>query len=336
MRRPTLSKQTKTSFSTNAALPLVIVNPKSASGTTRDNWPGIASDLRAHFGAYNVAFTKAAGDGVGLAKHACESGRNFIIVCGGDGSINEAANGILQSGRDVELGVMPSGTGGDFRRSLGLPQSSRDAARVLRDGRTKTIDVGKITFQDFQDKTVSRYFLNVSSFGLAASIIERVKSSSALDWLPLAGVRGRASFALSTLQELIGLDFVTVRIKIDGNDEKNLNTVNFCIANARYFGGGMKIAPEAKLNDGFLDVVNIGDIRTAKVLLNAYTLYNGTHLELKEVKSTLARKVEARPANSGSEVHIEVDGELLGKLPAIYEIVPKVLKVRVPKSEGRA
>nr|MBA2334863.1 hypothetical protein [Blastocatellia bacterium] len=92
----------------------------------------------------------------------------------------------------------------------------------------------------------------------------------------------------------------------------------------------MKIAPDAKLNDGLLDIVNIGDIRTAKVLLNAYTLYNGTHLDLAEVKSTLARTIEVRPVNSNVEIHIEIDGELPGKLPAVYEVIPNALKVRVP------
>lgn len=315
-------------------LPLVIVNPKSAGGSTKNNWAGIASDLRAHFGPYNVAFTKAAGDGMMLAKRACESGRSFIIACGGDGTVNEVANGILQSGRDVELGVMPSGTGGDFRRTLKIPQSPREAARALRDGATKRMDVGRVTFQNHDDETVSRYFLNVSSFGLAASIIERVKSTKALDWLPLGGVRGRASFALSTLQEVVGLDFVTVKVKIDNGDEKLLNTINFCVANARYFGGGMKIAPDAKINDGFLDVINIGDIRTAKIILNAYTLYAGTHLDLKEVKSTLAKRIEVSPAEKGVEIHLETDGELPGRLPAVFEIFPNVLRVRTPKIRG--
>ncbi|MEK7855200.1 MAG: diacylglycerol kinase family protein [Acidobacteriota bacterium] len=311
-------------------LPLVIVNPKSAGGSTRDNWSAIASDLRAHFGPFNVAFTKAAGDGVNLAKSAAESGREFIIACGGDGTINEVANGILESGIDVEFGVMPSGTGGDFRRSLGIPQSPREAGRALRNGKTKWIDVGRVTFQSHEGETISRYFLNVSSFGLAASIIERVKSNKALDWLPLGGVRGRANFALSTLQEVVGLDSVTVRVTIDGGEEKLLQTVNFCVANARYFGGGMLIAPNAKLNDGLLDVVNIGDIRTAKVLLNAYTLYNGSHVDLSEVKTTLSKRIAVSPSDPAADVHLETDGELPGRLPAVYEAVPNALRVRIP------
>ena len=316
-------------------LPLIIVNPKSASGSTKDSWPGMASDLRAHFGAFEVAFTKASGDATELALLAGRSGRKFIIACGGDGTVNEVANGILNSGEDVELGILPSGTGGDFRRTIGMPQSPREAAKALRQGETKLIDLGKVTFQGYNNKTVTRYFLNVTSFGLAASIIERVKSTSALEWLPGSSVRGKANFALSTLREVIGLNAVTVRIKIDGKEEKALSTVNFCIANARYFGGGMMIAPDAKINDSFLDVINIGDIRTAKVLLNAYTLYNGSHLALDEVKSTLAKRIEARPINDSAEIHIEIDGELPGKLPAVYEVVPNALRIRVPSDQLR-
>src|SRR5436190_10540558 len=271
--------------SADISLPLVIVNPKSASGSTRDKWSQTASDLRAHFGPFNVAFTKGPGDGIDLAQHAAESGRQFIIACGGDGTINEIANGILRSGEDVELGVLPSGTGGDFRRTLGMPLTSRDAAAALRDGETRTVDVGKVSFLDLHGKTVERYFLNVSSFGLAASIIKRVKSSGVFDWLPVESVRGRANFAASTLREVVGMEPVLVRVNIDGRDEETLQTINFCIANARYFGGGMMIAPDARINDGLLDVINIGDIKTAKILLNAYTLYRGTHTALSEVKS---------------------------------------------------
>ena len=154
-----------------------------------------------------------------------------------------------------------------------------------------------------------------------------------MNWLPLDTVRGRASFALSTLQEVVGIGTTSVRVKIDDGDERILSTVNFCIANARYFGGGMMIAPDAKVNDGFLDVINIGDINTAKIILNAYTLYRGTHLDLPEVADTLAKRIEARPMNDGEEVHIEVDGELLGMLPAVYEVDPGVLQVRVPNGK---
>lgn len=311
-------------------LPLVIVNPKSAGGSTKDSWASKASDLRAHFGAFQVAFTKKAGDGVELAKRHSENGRKFIIACGGDGTINEVANGILQSGKDVEMGILPSGTGGDFRKTLNIPQETREAARVLQTGETKRIDVGRVTFQNFENETVERYFLNVASFGLSAAINEKVKEKDYFKWLPIDALRGKAKYALSTLEKVLDTDYLTVRVKIDGKDEKPLNTLNFCVCNARFFGGGMKIAPDARITDGFFNVVNIGDIKTLKILLKAHTLYRGTHYDLPEVKNSLAKKIEVSPINN-QQIHIETDGELPGKLPATFEIIPNALKIRVPK-----
>jgi YegS/Rv2252/BmrU family lipid kinase len=318
-------------MSNNSNLPLVIVNPKSASGSTENRWAQVASDLRAHFGAFQVAFTKKRGDGALLARRGAESGRKFIIACGGDGTINEVANGILESEADIELGVLPSGTGGDFRRTLGMPSGAREAAQGLKTGETKKIDVGRATFLNHEGVEVSRYFLNVASFGLSASIVERVKTKNKFDWLPHDLLRGKATFAVSTLQEVLDLNFVTVRVRIDEKEEKTLNTINFAVANSRYFGGGMKIAPDAQINDGFFDIVNIGDMRTAKILLNAYTLYNGSHLNLSEVNHIHAKRVEVKSADERKEIFLETDGELPGKLPATFEIVPEALKVRVPK-----
>jgi len=309
-------------------LPLVIVNPKSASGATRDRWSAMASDIRTHFGPFNVAFTKARGHGSEIAKRAVENGQKLVIACGGDGTINEVANGIIESGGDAELGILPSGTGGDFRRSLNLPHGTREAARALKNAETKAIDVGRVTFYDHDDQEVTRSFLNVSSVGLAASIIERVKTTNYANWLPVASLRGKASFAISTLQEVIGIEHATLRVRVDDGEEYALSSVNFCIANARYFGGGMMIAPEAKLDDGYFDIVNIGDLSTLKILLKAHTLYRGTHVALPEVKTRLAKRVEIRADNA--DVHLEIDGELPGKLPAVYEIVPKALKIRIP------
>lgn len=311
-------------------LPLVIVNPKSASGSTRENWAATAADLRAHFGAFNVAFTKTQGDGSAIAERYAKEGREFIIACGGDGTINEVANGILRSGVDCELGVLPSGTGGDFRRTLGMPHTNRDAAAALRDGVTKTIDVGKVTFDDHEGGKTSRYFLNVSSAGLAAEVIRRVKSAKVFDWLPVEQLRGKANFAVSTLQEIVEMEPSILRVKFDDGDEHSLQTIAFCVANSRFFGGGMLIARDAKLDDGLLDIVNIGDISTARLLINAHTLYRGTLGDLTEVKVTRARKIEISSADTSREIHIETDGELPGKLPATYEIVPKALRVRIP------
>ncbi len=316
----------------NPKLPLVIVNPKSAGGATKGIWSGIASDLRAHFGPFQVAFTKRRGGGIELAKRAAENGRKFIIACGGDGTISEVANGILLTGaRDVELGIVPSGTGGDFRRTINMPSESRDAAKALRNGRTERIDVGKVTYLNSKNIEETRYFLNISSFGLSAAINENVGANSFLNWFPFGkSLRGKAKFAYSSLQQILENKSQIVNVTLDGAEAKSLQTLNFCICNARYFGGGMKIAPDAKINDGYFDVINIGDINTLKILLNGYKLYNGSHVDLPEVKSSLAKRIEVRAADSNVQINIEADGELPGKLPATFEILPDALKLRVP------
>jgi diacylglycerol kinase family enzyme len=120
-----------------------------------------------------------------------------------------------------------------------------------------------------------------------------------------------------------------VHVSIDEGRESRLVVTNFCVANARYFGGGMKIAPNAKLDDGLFDVVAVGDLSALAILTKSYRVYLGTHLGIREVRHTRARHVEARPS-AVEEVKLEIDGELAGRLPATFEIVPGALRVRCP------
>jgi diacylglycerol kinase (ATP) len=315
------------------SLPLIIVNPESASGTTAKAWPGIASDLAAHFGAFTPVFTERAGHARELAFDAARTGTSFIIACGGDGTISEVANGILASGENAELGLLPSGTGGDFRRTLRIPSRTRDAASILRDGVTRTIDVGRATFINDKGEKETRYFLGVASFGMSAAVIERVKDNQP-QWLPAAAphwLRGRLAFGASMLRTALASPSTRVIVQLDDSTEKHLTVANLCVANARYFGGGMKIAPDAKLNDGKFDVIAVGDLGARKILTNAPRLYLGAHLSMNEVGHAFAEKVTALPADKHSVVPIEVDGELPGRLPATFQILPATLSVRCPR-----
>ncbi|HYE64938.1 MAG TPA: diacylglycerol kinase family protein [Pyrinomonadaceae bacterium] len=311
-------------------LPLVIVNPSSAGGATRQCWPGLASDLRTHFGPFNCSFTEKPGDGRLLAARGAREGRRLIIACGGDGTISEVANGILESGEDVELGVLPSGTGGDFRRTLGIPARTSSAARVLRTGRSRRMDVGRVSYLNGLGERESRYFLGVASFGMSGDVIERVKANG-LKGLPKASPRwlsGRLSYALAAFQTTLSLINTEVWIRLDDGPERRLTVANLCVANARYFGGGMKIAPKAKLNDGRFDVVTIGDLSALEILANAPQLYLGTHLGMQQVHHTHAERIVARPVETDEEVALEADGELVGHLPATFETLPRALRVR--------
>jgi diacylglycerol kinase (ATP) len=313
-------------------LPTVIANPSAASGATGKAWPGIASELRSHFGAFQVRFTKKRGDAMSLATEAAREGSKFIIACGGDGTISEVANGIIESGVDAELGILPSGTGGDFRRTLEIPTRTRDAAEVLRTGKTELIDVGRVTFVSHKGEEMTRHFLGVASFGMSAEVVDRVKHGGP-DWLPKNTPRwlnGRVSFAVSMVQTALKTSAARVILQIDESRERRLTVTNLCVANARYFGGGMKIAPDAKLNDGKFDVVSIGDIGTVKILTNAPKLYAGSHLSMDNVDHLLAKKIVARPDSKERVVSLEIDGELPGRLPATFQIIPRALRLRVP------
>ena len=314
------------------SLPLVIVNPESAGGATRDAWPGIASELGTHFGSFTAKFTKHVGEATELAAHAARKGTKLIIACGGDGTISEVANGILSAGSEAELGLLPSGTGGDFRRTIGIPARVAAAARILRTGRARSIDVGKITFTNDDGELESRYFLGVASFGMSADVIARVKEGGP-DWLPTKGPKwltGRLSFAVAMLQTAAKKSATRVVVQLDDDPAHHMTVANLCIANARYFGGGMKIAPNALLTDGRFDVVSIGDLGAARILANAPRLYVGAHLGMAEVGHALAAKVSARSVDKNETIEVEVDGEIPGHLPATFQILPKALRVRSP------
>ena len=292
----------------------------------------MASDLATHFGAFNCLFTERQGDGRRLALQGAKEGRQLVIACGGDGTISEVANGILESGMDVELGILPSGTGGDFRRTLNIPTRAADAARALRGGHTRRIDVGRATYLNHSGAEETRYFLGVASLGMSTDIIERVKANDSR-WLPVAGsgwLGGKLSFAVATAQSTLASLKTTVSVQLDEGLERRLLVSNLCIANARYFGGGMKVAPEALLDDGQFDVITIGDLGALRILSNAHKLYRGTHLELEDVHQSRARLVTVHAAGKERAVAIEIDGELPGRLPATFEILPKALRVRCP------
>ena len=295
---------------------VVIVNPASAGGSTGEVWPQIASDLRSQFGSFRVLFTKHRGDAAALAGEAARKGAKLIIACGGDGTVSEVANGILSSGKDVELGILPSGTGGDFRRTLEIASRSRDAARVLRTGRTVRIDVGRVSFVDNNGAEAMRYFVGVASCGMSTKVIKRVKADG-------------ISFASSLLQTAMRNEAIRLVIQLDDTNDRQLTVSNLCIANARYFGGGMKIAPDAKLNDGKFDVVGVADLSALKIFTSAPRVYLGSHLSIPEVSHALARKVTLRPSDRDKEVALEIDGELPGRLPATFQIIPEALRVRV-------
>lgn len=302
---------------------LVIVNPAAAGGRTRDDWPGIAAEIRRHAGPFEVAFTSAPGDAARIAEQESAAGRPLVAALGGDGTISEVADGILRGGGGSTLGLLPRGTGGDFRRTLGVSNRLADAARVLRTGRTRRIDAGAVRYTDHGGGEGFRHFVNVASFGMGGEVAGRANSSS-------KRLGGKVAFAMATLGTALAFEAPRVLLSVDGGAPLPAAISNVCVANARYFGGGMKIAPEARLDDGLFDLVVIGELALPELVASAPRLYAGTHLGHRKVASRRARTLEAHAEDEDRRVALEIDGETPGTLPARFEILPAALSIRVP------
>lgn len=302
--------------------PFIVVNPKSGKGITEKIWAAITLQIHNNLGPFDFEFTRNSGDGILIAEKEAQQGRKFIIAMGGDGTISEVATGIMKSEKSVELGILPRGTGGDFCRSLNIPKDLSKAARQLREGTTRKIDAGRIRYLNNEGKEAVRYFVNTASFGMSGGVATRANESSK----KLLG--GRLTFAAATLKSTLADSNSDVYLQIDQQEKRRMKVASVCVANGRYWGGGMKIAPEAKLNDGYFDVVMIGDLSVLEKLTKSYRLYSGTHLEIDKVGFTLGTRIEATPVNGTDPVLIEVDGEAPGRLPATIEILPDALRIR--------
>ena len=299
-------------------LPLVIVNPASRGGAGARDWAQAASTLSAHFGPFERRFTEAPGHAAELAREEVEGGRRFLLTFGGDGTISEAARGILAagaSGSGCELGVLPHGTGADFIRSLSMPTRLADAARSLRDGRTISIDVGRVTFADGSERS----FVNSASFGLSGEVAHRANRSK----------KSGLSYARHTVACALQFDFPEVQLTRNTTVHR-LRVTSVSLHNGRFFGGGMKMAPAADLTDGKLQLILVKKMSILKLLGTAPLMYWGAHLGVSELEHGPVSYLEAAPTDASQLVRIEVDGESPGQLPARFDVNPRALRIRIP------
>lgn len=303
------------------ARPVVIVNPRSAGGLSERRWAQIASSLADGMGPFDHRFTESSGDGRRLAREEATAGRKLIVALGGDGTISEVADGILAAGGQAEMGIVPRGTGGDFRRTLELPEDLRAAGARVRQASARRIDVGLVTFKTPEGNMTTRHFINVASFGLTSNVAARANQSSKR-W------GAKLSFLGATLQTLLSYDNVEVFFSADGAEPQRKTVLAGVVGNGRYFGGGMKICPEALLDDGRLDLVVIGDLNRFAVVTKFSRIYGGTHITMPEVQTSRICVLAVTPVNASDAIPLEIDGETPGFLPATFEVRPKALSLR--------
>ena len=304
--------------------PVVIVNPRSGGGLSEARWARLVEGLTDGLGPFDSVFTSGPRDATAIARREAEAGRRLIVAFGGDGTISETADGILDAGAGArcDLGIIPRGTGGDFRRTLELPEDLADAARRVRDGAARVIDAGRVSYVAHDGGEETRHFVNVASFGFSSAVATRANASS-------KRFGGKAAFLGATVRALAAYDNTDVWLQLDDGPRERRRVLMTAIGNGRFFGGGMKICPRAQLDNGSLDVVVVGDFTRLEVLTKVGRLYDGSHLELESVTAATARKLFAAPVEADALVPIELDGETPGRLPATFEVVPAALRVRL-------
>ena len=304
----------------------VIANPKSGGGRTRKLLPDIKTKLEAALGPVELVLTTCSGDATPKTRKALSAGATLIIAVGGDGTVNECVNGFFVDGKainpDAQFGLIMSGTGGDFRRTFDLGPTIDDYISTIAKGVTRGIDLGRISYKNWDGQDEARFFDNISSFGLSG-IVDKAVNNAKISKL----FGGSFSFYWCTLTAMLRFKPQAVRIQVDDHFDEVFNINNAAICNGQYFGGGMWIAPSADPSDGVFEVVIIKDASFRNMLKDTGSIYDGTHLDNPRIVTTRGIRIVATPVNH-EDVLIDADGETPGKLPATFEILPNALSIR--------
>ena len=284
----------------------VIVNP--AAGSVKDV-DELVERIRNLLDA-EVCITAGPGAAIQSAKTALRKGCEMVVAAGGDGTLNEVVNGLGEDASAIVLGLIPLGTGNDFARTLGLPTEVDEAIALLLAGHTRAIDLVRVTSDEM------RYFVNVSTGGFGGLVDEKLTPEMKKTWGPLAYLRGAAA-ALPKLRAY------RTTLFLDNAESLTLSLYDVVIANGRYVGSGTQIAPEASIDDGLLDIVLIPKRSLAELAVLAARVALGNHLSSPAIVFRRAAKITV---NSRPRMWFNVDGELVGNVPAEFEVLPRALQ----------
>ncbi len=294
---------------------LVIVNPTAGGGRAARLVPWIRERLAARPDA-RLEVTSRAGDAERWAADFETAEAARVVAVGGDGTVQEVVNGVMAAGNaEASLGIVPVGTGNDLARSLGLPRDTAAAWTVAVGRGERAIDLMRATSGDGRQ----RWFASAGGIGFDAQVAAAMSTRSA--WQ-----RGRAAYLITTLSELRRFDNRSVELTLDGV-ASGARVLFVAVANGEYYGGGMRIAPGARVDDGMLDLCVVGNVSRLTALGQLANLYRGTHVNHPQVEMRRARSVEI----SGTpDTRVHLDGEPFGGLPVRIELQPASLLVAAP------
>jgi diacylglycerol kinase (ATP) len=295
----------------------VIVNP--GAGSVDD-----VTELEKSLGrldSFELKETRGPRDAGVLARQAIDEGITHIAGAGGDGTLNEILNGVSEHLSRVTLGVLPLGTGNDFAAAIGMPKGHAEAVEILAAGESAKVDVVRL-----RNREISHYFLNTSAGGFTTVVDEKLTAESK-DWL------GVIAFYLAAARALPDMEEYRLRVKFDNEEFEELAAFNLVVANGRTMGGGVPVAPNARLDDGLMDVLIFPTMPIAKLAVVVPQVLLGRHTGSADL---IHRQAQQMIITSEPSFSLNADGEIIGEAPAIFDVLPKALSVVINPGEARA
>ncbi|KAG5402563.1 hypothetical protein IGI04_017170 [Brassica rapa subsp. trilocularis] len=301
-----------------------VVNPQGANGRTAKEWKKLLPYLRTRLGEdCNIceSLTSGPSHAIDITREAIRDGADAVIAVGGDGTLHEVVNGFFWEGKPVcnlnsegshsaALGLIPLGTGSDFARTFGWKNDPCEAVERIAKGIRSRVDVGVID----QEGRDSHYFINVADVHLSAKAGFYASKYKKF---------GSLCYVIGALQAFMGHHNRDMRIKVNGGEwEVYPQVTALCVGNAKYFGGGMKITPNASPGNGNLEVVVLQDFKWYDFILKLHKLYNGTHLSVNNVSSRSVQSIEVEEVSESGSIYVQSDGEHLGFLPRKFQVLP--------------
>jgi YegS/Rv2252/BmrU family lipid kinase len=306
--------------------PLVVVNPRSGGGRAGRTFGELRPVIERRLGPLDVSVTASPGHAIALAREAARTGRKLVVAVGGDGTLHEVANGVLEGGGDTAVGYIGQGTGGDFRRTLDIEHRLDAYLDAIAAGRERRLDVGRVLYRDTNGEDRRRFFVNILSAGMGGLVDQYVSDAS-------RALGGKAAYYWASLRALATIRRGRLRCDVGLEGEKQnreLDSFMIAICNGRYFGSGMHVAPMAKPDDGRFEVVSLDAPNKVALLAFSSRIYDGKHLSSPGVQHFACDRIAIDLQNEPARgvFLLDVDGEQLGGLPLEVELVPRALTLR--------
>ena len=298
----------------------IIINPNAGRRKGKRDWSAISELLNRYEFDYESVFTKGKHDAIELVKESIISGFRKFIIVGGDGTMNEAVNGVFIQDRcpaeEITLGMITVGTGNDWGRMFGIPLDYEGAIKVIKSGNSIRQDVGIVFYETDKGKK-HRYFINIAGLGFDAIVVRNSNRQKE------KGRSGKSIYYWTLLKSLFLYKSTHTRVVVDGHETSN-DTFSISLGIGRYSGGGMRQTPDAMVDDGLFDITIIKRMRKGEIIRSLKKLYDGTILDHPKIEFFTGKDIEIF---SEPLIHLEADGESLGYSPIELKIIPGGLNV---------